>query len=135
LQYSRVCLLNQRLLLVSSVTMSFWLRSTCSAKMLCLYSSSFICLIRQVYSSCLVTCLQRACRCLLLICSLLLSLLLLSSLTCLVLLISASIRFTVAFLLLSACRAVVLKGLELAFLLPLTTIILTKLKVYKGKKD
>jgi hypothetical protein len=88
-----------------------------------------------VYSSCLATCLQRACKCLLLTCSLLLSLLSLSSLTCLVLLISAGIGFTVTLLLLSAYRAVVLKGLEPALPLPLTTIVLTRPKVRKGKKD
>jgi hypothetical protein len=38
-------------------------------------------------------------------------------------------------LLLSACKAVVLKGLELAFPLPLTTIVLTKPKVCKREKD
>jgi hypothetical protein len=88
-----------------------------------------------VYSSCLATCLQRACRCLLLTCSLLLSLLLLSSLTCLVLLISTGVRFMVVLLLLSACGAVALKGLEPALPLPLTTIVPTRPKVCKGKKD
>jgi hypothetical protein len=38
-------------------------------------------------------------------------------------------------LLFFASKAVVLKGLELALPLPLTTIVLTKPKVCKGRKD
>jgi hypothetical protein len=52
-----------------------------------------------------------------------------------VLLISIGVRFTVALLLLSAYGAVALEGLEPAFPLPLTTIVLTRPEVRKGKKD
>jgi hypothetical protein len=77
-----------------------------------------------VYSSCLATCLQSACNCLLLTCSLLLD-----SLISLMLLRSAYAASVAVLAVLSACKAAAPKGLDLALPFPLATIVPTRPEV------